>query len=345
MLVTSKPQSVLEGHLPVKDDWGFFGIRFESIGGYGAHIAGKMLAEAGIMYMGLNGSNFSSYGSEKKGSPVKAYVRFCDQDSTVRTSAPVEEPHVICVFHEALIGKEPVVSGLRDNGIVIVNSRKTPEEIREVLGLEYGTIATVDAISIAVEEKSRVNMVMLGALCRAVPFFQSDIVKQMITDTFNKKYPATVAGNLRAFDRGYTEPQFINIETASGFQRPGFKRSGPAFGYLNASLGGIISNPGNTIFKDLSASRQGWLPDFDREKCTDCAQCDLVCPDYCFVWEESVDKRGRPTMSLKGIDYQYCKGCLKCVEACPFDALHDKLEEDGWAKEHTVHHDFAVNRG
>ncbi len=63
------------------------------------------------------------------------------------------------------------------------------------------------------------------------------------------------------------------------------------------------------------------MPEFLREKCTDCAQCDLVCPDLCFVWEEGVDERGRPAMVLKGIDYQYCKGCLKCVEACPFDAL------------------------
>ena len=55
---------------------GFFGIRFESIGGLGAHLAGQMLAEAGVLRQGLNGSHFSSYGSEKKGTPVKSFVRF-----------------------------------------------------------------------------------------------------------------------------------------------------------------------------------------------------------------------------------------------------------------------------
>jgi pyruvate ferredoxin oxidoreductase gamma subunit len=64
----------------------------------------------------------------------------------------------------------------------------------------------------------------------------------------------------------------------------------------------------------------------------------MVCPDYCFVWEQGVDKRGRPAMVLKGIDYQYCKGCLKCVEACPTDALQDLREEDGYAAAHTVRH-------
>ena len=48
------------------------------------------------------------------------------------------------------------------------------------------------------------------------------------------------------------------------------------------------------------------------------------------------DAPGRPAMVLKGIDYQYCKGCLKCVEACPFDALVTIAEEDGWADAHRV---------
>lgn len=324
--------------LPVKDEWGFFGIRFESIGGYGAHIAGRMLAEAGIVHMGFNGSNFSSYGSEKKGSPVKAYVRFCDPDQEVRTSAPVEQPHVIAIFHEALIRTEPVTAGLREDGIVIVNTRKSPEEIRDLLKLGYGTVATVDAITIAVEEKTRVNTAMLGALCRVVPFIDPEAVKAVIRDTFGKKYPHTVPGNLRTFERGYESVQMLRITPRPGFHPEPYRRPGPLYGYLNAPIGGVILNPGNTVKKDLSASRQGYLPEFDREKCTDCGQCDLVCPDFCFVWEPGVDKRGKPAMVLKGIDYQYCKGCLKCVEACPFDALHDRLEEDGWAEVHRVAH-------
>ena len=49
----------------------FFEIRFESIGGLGAHAAGQVLATAAVLRMGLNGAHFSSYGSEKKGSLVR----------------------------------------------------------------------------------------------------------------------------------------------------------------------------------------------------------------------------------------------------------------------------------
>jgi len=56
--------------IPGVGDDGSFGIRFESIGGLGAHLAGKILAEAVVLRQGLNGAHFSSYGSEKKGTPV-----------------------------------------------------------------------------------------------------------------------------------------------------------------------------------------------------------------------------------------------------------------------------------
>ena len=45
--------------LPGAGDDGFFGIRFESIGGLGAHLAGQILAEAGVLRQGLNGAHFS----------------------------------------------------------------------------------------------------------------------------------------------------------------------------------------------------------------------------------------------------------------------------------------------
>ncbi len=86
------PAGTAAPQLPGTDAEGFFGIRFESIGGLGAHLAGRILAEAGVLRQGLNGAHFSSYGSEKKGTPVKSFVRFCPADREVRTSSPIESP-------------------------------------------------------------------------------------------------------------------------------------------------------------------------------------------------------------------------------------------------------------
>lgn len=331
--------------LPKKNDLGFFEIRLESIGGLGANLAGKMLAEAGVLGLGLNGSNFSSYGSEKKGSPVKSFIRYCEANIEIRDHSPIEQPHVVGVFHEALYKTVNVVSGLPADGIVLVNSTREPDAIRQDLKLEYGTLAIVDALQIAVEEKTKVNTAMLGALFKICDFLDPESMRKVIRKTFEKKYPHLVEPNIRTFDRGYNEVRFKIYETPEGIEGKPFKRTIPMLGYMTQELGGVITAQGNSIFKDLSGSRQGFLPKFVQEECINCAQCDTVCPDYCFVWEEGEDKRGRKQMFLKGIDYQYCKGCLKCVESCPTTALSDLREMIGYADENSVKHNFPYLAG
>lgn len=331
--------------LPKKNNLGFFEIRLESIGGLGANLAGKMLAEAGVLGLGLNGSNFSSYGSEKKGSPVKSFVRFCDSDVEIRAHSPIEEPHVIGVFHEALYKTVDVVSGLASDGIVLVNSVRNFDDIKIDLDLQYGTLAVVDALTIAVEEKTKVNTAMLGALYRICHFLDPEEMRNVIRKTFEKKYPHLVEPNIRTFDRGYEEVQFKTYETPEAANGKAFARALPLLGYATQELGGIITAQGNSVLKDLSGSRQGFLPQFKQEECINCAACDTVCPDFCFVWGKGEDKRGREQMFLRGIDYQYCKGCLKCVEACPTTALSDIRETAGYADSHSVKHNFPFMTG
>ena len=56
--------------LPIVNESGYYEIRLESIGGLGANLCGKMLGELGLYVLGLNSSSFSSYGSEKTGTPA-----------------------------------------------------------------------------------------------------------------------------------------------------------------------------------------------------------------------------------------------------------------------------------
>ncbi|MBP3038964.1 2-oxoacid:acceptor oxidoreductase family protein [Bacillaceae bacterium Marseille-Q3522] len=329
--------------LPKKNELGFYEIRLESIGGLGANLAGKMLAEAGVLGLGLNGANFSSYGSEKKGTPVKSFVRFCEPETEIRDHSPIEQPHVIGIFHEALYKTVDVLSGLRADGIVLVNSVRKLDEIKEDLKIKHGQLAVVDALGIAVEEKTKVNTAMLGALFRICDFLDPESMRNVIRDTFAAKYPHLIEANIRTFDRGYHEVQLKNY--GEGTDGKKFKRLEPVLGYETQPIGGVITAQGNSLLKDVSSSRQGYMPSLLMEKCIHCAACDHVCPDFCFVWEAGEDKRGRKTMFLKGIDYQYCKGCLKCIEACPTGALQSLREEIGYAKEITVKHHYPFAEG
>jgi len=329
--------------LPKTNELGFFEIRLESIGGLGANLAGKMLAEAGVVGSGFNGVSFSSYGSEKKGSPVKAHIRFCDSNMNIRDTTPVERPHIVGIFHENLYRTVNVISGIYEDSIVLVNSAKTPEQLKDKLNLKGGTIAVVDATGIALEEKNRVNMAMLGALFRLCDFLDPEHMKGIIRKSLEKKYPHAVDPALRTFQRGYEEVKFQTFALPEGTEMPKPMRWDiPVLGYETQPIGGTITNPGNSILKDLSISRQGMMPQFLEEKCIHCALCDTACPDFCFVWEEKPDPKGRMQMFLQGIDYQYCKGCLKCVTACPTQALVAARETDGYAEEHRVPHRFDL---
>lgn len=312
--------------LPRTSKSGTYEIRMESIGGLGANLAGKVLAEAGVLGMGLNGVNFASYGSEKKGTPVKSFIKFSEPDIEIRSNSPVEEPHLLVIFHEKMIHTYTLTQGVDERGIVVVNTAKTPDEMRQELKLYGGTVVCIDAIRISVEEKVKLNTTMLGAVARASGFIDKDALKNAISETFKRKYAHLIEANLRAFERGFNEVSVKTFQPDDRYEYVGFSRQEPDIGYENAPIGGVILNPGNSVTKDLSASRTGHIPLFIKDKCTNCGECEITCPDYCFVWEKGIDKHGKERNILIGIDYQYCKGCMKCVDICKFDALHKELE-------------------
>lgn len=314
--------------LPKKNKYGFYEIRFESIGGLGANVAGKILGEAGVIGEGFNGSSFSSYGSEKKGTPVKTFIRFCDSDHPVYINSPVEEPHLLAIFHERLIKNDDVMLGINHGATVIVNSKKSPEELRSLLKMPAGTLGIIDALGIAIEEKTRINMVMLGAVVRAIGFINLELVKKIAAETFGAKYAHLMEYNYRGLERGFKEVKLIELDEDEKYHSIPFRRIPPKLGYKNAPIGGVIVNPGNTVVKDLSASRVGFIPVLDLNKCVHCGECDMVCPDYCFIWERRVAKNGKEAQFLVGIDYQYCKGCLRCVEVCKPKALTEHREDE-----------------
>ncbi|MEO8655190.1 MAG: 2-oxoacid:acceptor oxidoreductase family protein, partial [Ramlibacter sp.] len=300
-------------HLPRADD--YFEVRFESIGGLGAHAAGQVLATASVVRMGLNGAHFSSYGSEKKGSLIRSYVRLAAGDRPIRTSAPIERPDVIVVFHAALLRSAATFGGLKADGILIYNAP--------------AGVVPAELAALPKKEKSRPNAVMLGTLCTLCPFFDRASVLDTLTEEFAGKHPEAVASNERAFQAGAAEfEQLKGVGTSDGDLSP--MPTEPLWGFKTQPAGGVLPAPGNTIWNDLTTSRVGWMPVLDAAKCIHCGVCDLVCPDFCLAWGEA-DDGGKFERKLKGIDYQYCKGCLRCIESCPTGALAKTAETAGLA--------------
>lgn len=323
----------------------YYEIRLESIGGLGANLCAKMLGELGIKYLGLNSASFSSYGSEKTGTPVKGYIRYCDTNKEIRAHSPVEHPDLLVIFHGALTKDEGVFSGCGENTEVILAldggqmpEDTIPEEISRHI-TAFKACYAVPAQKIAMETHSRINMVMLGAIARVLGFAKLEDMKKICKDGLGRKYPDALKGNLEGIQRGYEQIREIRRpEKGTAEKRQGGKAgtgnpqkvqkpSGCGWGYDTAPIGGINPRFGSTVAADLSPSRQGYIPVFIKERCINCGLCDSTCPDMVFQFAKG-ESRGREMMVNQGLDYYHCKGCLRCVDVCPVNALVRGLEEE-----------------
>lgn len=313
----------------------YYEIRLESIGGLGANLCGKMLGELGIKHLNVNSTNFSSYGSEKTGTPVKGFIRFANKEKEIRVHSPVVEPDMLVVFHQALLKDETVFQGCDETTAVIVALEPGQEMVcYRGKGYCYG----LEAQKIAMETHSRINVVMLGAILKLMGVESLDAGERICRETLGKKYPDALNGNLEGMRRGYEEVRKINVseealgETAS----TGSKKT--QWGYENAPIGGINPRFGSTVIADLSPSRQGYIPLFIKERCINCGLCHSTCPDMVFQFKKG-EYKGREMMVNQGLDYYHCKGCLRCVDVCPVNALVRGVEAEHPDKEY-----FMVNQ-
>lgn len=343
--------------LPFRDENGYYEIRLESIGGLGANLAGKMLGELGAFGLELNASSFSSYGSEKRGSPVRAFVRYREGEAEILRNAPVLRPHLLGVFHEAMAKAYPVFAGTSGQTRIVLNTCFDKEKAAEIYRISTGTLYCLDAGTIARECKCRLNMVMLGALAAASGFLPLEGLEKLCRESLGKKYPELTEANLCGIRRGYDAvTEQAGRDGAEGAcarkEGPAAGRKGesaeenvdnlpqspagcglnsmaePCAGHFPGVPGGINPHPGNSVQNDVSAGREGYIPAFHPEKCIQCGLCDSVCPDMVFRFEPG-SYNGKQTMVNQGPVYQYCKGCLRCVNVCPTAALTAQEEKRG----------------
>lgn len=305
----------------------YYEIRLESIGGLGANLCGKMIGELAVRYLNLNSAGFSSYGSEKTGTPVKGYIRFCPAEQEIRVHSPVVSPDLLVIFHQELMRDESTWKGCNAQTQVVIASDHGQEEMMGNLPQTIGDCYVVDARQIAMETKSRINVVMLGAMAKVMGFVSQESARQICTDSLGRKYPAALEGNLKGLDRGFDQVrQLSKAEIAlykSRIQDEKEKDSTGAaqeWGYVTAPAGGVNPRFGSTVTADLSPSRQGYIPVFIKERCINCGLCDSTCPDMVFQFAKG-EFKGREMMVNRGLDYYHCKGCMRCVDVCPVNAL------------------------
>ena len=182
-------------------------IRWHGRGGQGAKTASLLLADAAFN-TGLYVQGFPEYGPERMGAPITAYNRISDERITVHSN--IYEPDYVVVVDDSLLNSVPVTNGLKESGAIIINTQKTPEEIREKLNGYNGKVCTIDARSISIDCLGAYfpNTPMLAAVIKVSGIMDENAFLADMEGSFKHKFakkPEVIEGNMNALKRSMQE--------------------------------------------------------------------------------------------------------------------------------------------
>jgi pyruvate ferredoxin oxidoreductase gamma subunit len=182
-------------------------IRWHGRGGQGAKTASLLLADAAFN-TGKYIQGFPEYGPERMGAPITAYNRISDERLTIHSN--IYEPDYVVVVDDTLIDVVDVTAGLKKTGAIIVNTTKTPQQIKSSLAGYEGKVCTIDARTISIETLGKYfpNTPMLAAVVKVSGMMEEEAFLKDMADSFKHKFskkPEVVEGNIKALRRALQE--------------------------------------------------------------------------------------------------------------------------------------------
>ena len=249
---------------------------------------------------------FPSFGPERRGAPVLAFNRISNREH-IRVRAPVAYPDAVVVLDPRLPYVSDVTSGLKEHGVLVLNTSQKPDDIMETFGGPW-RLAVVDATAIArqVLGVPIVNTTMLGALVRATGVVSPASLMEPIKERFG----ARANSNMEACRIAYEKTQIM--EPKGGSYRASqtvIEEKLPSWRELLP--GCVVVEPGNArVYRtgDWRSDRPVW----NHDRCIKCGICFLFCPEGCV-------RQNRD--GYFEADLYYCKGCGICARECWTQAI------------------------
>jgi pyruvate ferredoxin oxidoreductase gamma subunit len=174
-------------------------MRFHGRGGQGAVTSAELVARAAID-TGKFATAFPSFGPERRGAPVVAFARV--DDVPIRLRSKVYNPDVVIVLDPSLLDIANPTEGMRESGILIVNTSHKADDLRKRLSYN-GKMALVDAGTIAKEILGLpiTNTTMVGALIKASGILSVEDLR----GPFESRFGKIAARNIQAMERAFKE--------------------------------------------------------------------------------------------------------------------------------------------
>jgi pyruvate ferredoxin oxidoreductase gamma subunit len=165
----------------------FTEIRIEGRGGQGNVVAAHMLARSAFED-GRFAQAYPSFGPERRGAPVSAFVRI--SDGPIKRRCQVREPHYVIIQDPSLLHVASIGEGVRHGGGILINSSK---EIAQSRFPSVAHVTTIPATAMAMQVLGEPipNIALLAAflaLTELIPpaALQKVLAQRFEGDTLNR---------------------------------------------------------------------------------------------------------------------------------------------------------------
>lgn len=164
-------------------------------GGQGVVTAGELLVSAAVKD-GLYGQSIPFYGGERRGAPVRSDVRISDEPLYLHRRT--YNPDVVAVFDSTLLDILKVTEGLKEDGSMLINSKRLLKVWKNTYVVDATGIAK--DLGLVVAGWAVVNTAMAGALANLLHTIKLDSLEEVVKETFPGKLGEL---NAEAVDLGY----------------------------------------------------------------------------------------------------------------------------------------------
>ena len=292
---------------------------------------------------------YFQYDSKKSGGVTRSHIRI--SNNIINAPYYVDKPKFVVVSNDTYMYKYNIVENICDNGVLLLNTRMSEEDINKTLNSDVKrlikdkniTFYVIDAYSIVsnIGLKNKISTCMEVCIFKILDVLNMSKVIKLMKDNNSKRFAhkgkKIVDINNQVVDNTlkYLKKIDINKFTVdNGKDNLSLVNNAD---YINKLMGDLlpvsrfiankdgIVEGGNSKFEKREIASK--VPCYVKENCIQCNQCAFVCPHAVirpFLTDKKLDDSIPAILPNEkdlffniGVSYKDCTSCGVCASVCP----------------------------